>query len=151
MHVQQIQRFGFEDFQHFGGERQRVRRMIKKWITRDLNLMKENVRIAEVHANRRSIADEMNVVAARGQFLAKLGGNDAGAAVRGIAGYADSHILLTATGQVRLTHRASCAVRMTAQREHPDCKPDDPLDAERCKTVISKHGGSGAELVPRRL
>ena len=48
-------------------------------------------RIVGVHADGRGIADEMNVVAAGGEFLAELGGDDAGAAVGGIARDADAH------------------------------------------------------------
>jgi hypothetical protein len=33
----------------------------------------------------------MDVVAAGGQLLAELGGDDSGAAVSGVAGYADAH------------------------------------------------------------
>jgi hypothetical protein len=47
--------------------------------------------VVGIHADGRGVADEMNVVAAGGKFLAKLGGNDAGAAVCGIAGDANFH------------------------------------------------------------
>ena len=53
-----------------------------------------NVRVVGVHADRRGVADEVNVVPARGELLAELGGDDARAAVGGIAGYADAHNLI---------------------------------------------------------
>src|SRR5262249_15210409 len=91
MHMQQVERFGFENFDHFCGESERVRRMVEKGIRRNLNFVKMNVRIGQIHSNGRRIADEMNIVAARGEFLAKFCCHDAGAAVGGVAGDADSH------------------------------------------------------------
>jgi hypothetical protein len=55
--------------------------------------MKKDVRIVQIHADRRRIADEMNVVAAGSQFLAQFSGDHAGTAVSGVAGYANSHSL----------------------------------------------------------
>ena len=43
------------------------------------------------HADRRSVADEMNIVSASGKFHTELGGHYAGAAVSGVAGDADAH------------------------------------------------------------
>jgi len=42
-----------------------------------------DARIVRIHADRRGVADEMNVMAAGGKFHAELGGDDAGAAVSG--------------------------------------------------------------------
>ena len=53
--------------------------------------MEVDVRVVGVHADGRGVADEMDVVAAGGEFLAELGGDDAGAAVGGVAGDADFH------------------------------------------------------------
>ena len=89
--VEQIERFGLEDFEHFGGESKRVRRVIEKRIAGDFDLVKMDVRIVGIHADRRGVADEMDVVAASGEFLAEFGGDDAGAAVRGVAGDANLH------------------------------------------------------------
>ena len=44
-----------------------------------------------VHADGRGVADEVDVVTSSGKFLAEFGGNDAGAAVGGVAGYANAH------------------------------------------------------------
>ena len=65
--------------------------MVKEGIRRHLNLVKKDVRVVQIHANRRGIADEVHVVVARRKFLAEFRGNDAGAAVSRIAGYADAH------------------------------------------------------------
>ena len=48
-----------------------------------------DARRAGVEADRIGVGDEVDLVAARGQFQAELGGDDAAAAVRGIAGDAD--------------------------------------------------------------
>jgi hypothetical protein len=53
--------------------------------------MKEDVRIVQIHADGRRIADEMNVVPPGGQFLAKFSGHDARTAVSGVTGYANAH------------------------------------------------------------
>src|SRR5260370_25894647 len=65
--------------------------MVEERIGSDFHLVKGNVRVAEIHADRRRIADEMNVVAARGKLLAQLRGDHAGTAIRWIAGDADAH------------------------------------------------------------
>src|SRR6266403_4317497 len=91
MDVKQVQRLRFKNFKHLGGERQRIRWMVKEGIRRHLDLVKKDVRVVQIHANRRGVADEVNVVVARGKLLAELRGNDAGAAVSWIAGYADTH------------------------------------------------------------
>ena len=89
--VENVERFGFEDFQHFGGERERVGRVVEERVGGDLDLVEMDVRVVGVHADRRGVGDEVDVVAAGGEFLAEFGGDDAGAAVGGIAGDADAH------------------------------------------------------------
>src|ERR1700722_1910813 len=78
--VEKVQGFGFEDFEHFGGEGQRVGRMVEERVAGDFDFVKMNVRVVGVHADGRGVADEVDVVAARGELLAELGGDDAGAA-----------------------------------------------------------------------
>ena len=65
--------------------------MIEEWVAGDFDLVKMDVRVVGIHADRWSVADEMDVVAARGELLAEFGGDDAGAAVSGVAGDADFH------------------------------------------------------------
>ena len=95
MDVEEVERFGFEDFEHFGGESERVGRMIEKRVAGDLDFVEMDVRVVEIHADGRGVGDEMDVVAAGGEFLAELGSDDAGAAVGGIAGDADFHWALS--------------------------------------------------------
>ena len=66
MDVKEIELFGLENFQHFHGKRQGVRRVVEEWVGDDLSLMEVYVRAAEVHPNRRRGGDEVNVVSARG-------------------------------------------------------------------------------------
>ena len=89
--VQQVERCGFENFEHFSGERQRVRRMVKERIGDHLHFVETDAWIVGIHADRRSVADEMNFMATRGELHAELGGHDARAAVRGIASDTDAH------------------------------------------------------------
>src|SRR5260370_32936985 len=65
--------------------------MIEERIRDDFDFVEEDVRVAGVHADGRRITDEMNVVTARGKFLAQLRGDYAGAAIRWIACNADAH------------------------------------------------------------
>src|SRR5260370_35283709 len=50
-----------------------------------------DARIVWIHADRRGVADEMNVVAAGGELHAEFGGDYAGAAVGWVRGDADAH------------------------------------------------------------
>src|SRR5579863_2204462 len=82
--------------------------------------MKVNVRVVGIQADRRGIADEMNIVPARGKLHAELGGNDARAAIGGIAGDADLHfvafdalrfiLLFASKGRARLIATPSASI-----------------------------------------
>ena len=89
--VEKVERFGFENFEHFRGERQGVRRMVEERIGDDFDFVEVGALAVAVHANRRGIADEVHVVPARGELHAKLGGDDAGAAVSWVACDPDAH------------------------------------------------------------
>ena len=91
MNVKQVERFFLKDLKHFRGERQGIRRMIEQRVGDHGCLVKMNVGIILIHANGRGIGDEVDVVSAGGKLLAKFGCHDAGAAICGIAGDADSH------------------------------------------------------------
>ena len=93
MHVQEIERLGLKDLEHFGGERQRVGRVIEERVGSDFHFVEMDVRVVGVHADRRGVADEVDVVAAGGQFGAEFSGDHAGAAVGWVAGYPDAHKL----------------------------------------------------------
>ncbi len=72
VHMQQIQRLGLKDFQHLGGERQGIGWVIEQRIGRDFHFVKMRVGIVGIHADRRRVADEVDVVPARRQFRAQL-------------------------------------------------------------------------------
>src|SRR4029077_11594773 len=91
MDVQQIQLLGLEDLKHFGGECQSVRRIVEEWVGSYLDFVEKDVRVVQVHADGRGVADEMDVVAAGSQLLAELGGHDSRAAISGVAGYANAN------------------------------------------------------------
>src|SRR5882672_4284297 len=65
--------------------------MVEKRIRRHFHFVKMNVRVRQIHANRRRITDEMNIVTACGQFLTELRRHDAGAAISRVAGDANAH------------------------------------------------------------
>jgi len=89
--VEQVERFGFEDFEHFCGEGQGVGRMVEERVGDDFDFVEMDALVVGVHADGRGVADKMDVVAAGGKFHAELGGDDAGAAVGGVTGDADAH------------------------------------------------------------
>lgn len=89
--VEEVERFGLEDFEHLGGESERVGRVIEERVAGDFDFVEKDARVVGIHADGRGVADEVDVVAAGGEFLAEFGGDDAGAAVSGIAGDADFH------------------------------------------------------------
>src|SRR5882724_2642144 len=108
MDVKQVQRLRLKNFKHLGGEGQRIRWVVKEGIRCHLNLVKKDVRVVPIHANRRGVADEVDVVIACGKLLAELRGNDAGAAVSWVAGYADTHgFKVPQDAAARLTHPPS--------------------------------------------
>ena len=58
---------------------------------RHFDFVEMDARVVGVHADRGGVADEMDIVAARGELHAEFGGDDARAAVSGVTGYADAH------------------------------------------------------------
>ena len=66
MDVKKIERFGFEDFEHFCGESESVGRMVEERVGGDFDLVEVDARVVGVHPNGRSVADEMDVMAASG-------------------------------------------------------------------------------------
>ena len=91
MDVEDVEGFGLKDFQHFGGEGESVGRVVEEGVGGDFDFVEEDVRVGEVHADGRGVADEVDVVATRGELLAELGGDNARAAVGWVACDADAH------------------------------------------------------------
>src|SRR5262249_37978499 len=88
---QDVERFGLEDFEHFGGESKGVGGVVEQWVGGDVDFVVEDVRVGGIHADGRGVGNEVDVVDARGKLQDELGGDDAGAAVGGVAGDADAH------------------------------------------------------------
>ncbi len=82
--------FPLGDFGHAGGEGEVVRRVLEERVVEELNLVKVDVGFAVGKTEGRGRGDEVDIVAASGEFDAELGGDDAGATVGGIAGDADA-------------------------------------------------------------
>src|SRR5579859_3565368 len=163
--VQDVERLGLEDLQHFGGEGQGVGRVVEKRVGGHFHLVEEDVRVGEVHADRRRVADEMNVVAAGGKFLAEFGGDDAGAAISGITGDADAHgaalvlsacqvpyirllatVLLAGSG-FRVLESRTRSGRMTPPDKYPIRRrsaPERDTAARRNRADYRRGNGAGA-------
>jgi len=65
--------------------------MVKERVGNHLHFVKVEALTVEAQADRRCIANEVDLVAARGELDAELRGDDAGAAVSGVASDADAH------------------------------------------------------------
>jgi hypothetical protein len=91
VNVEEVEGFGFENFEHFCGEGESIGWMVEERVGDHFDFVEMDAGIVGIHADGRGVADEMDVVAAGGEFHAELGGDDAGAAVGGVAGDADAH------------------------------------------------------------
>ena len=84
--MEKVEGLVFENFDHFGGESEGVRRVIEERIRRDFDFVEMDVGIVEIHPNGRGVGDEMDVVAARCELDAQFGSHNPASAVRGITG-----------------------------------------------------------------
>ena len=91
VHVQEVERVDLGDLGHARGKREVVGRVLEERIVRDRDLVIADVFFAAVEAKGLRVGDEMHLVAARRELDAELGGDNAGAAVGGVAGDADLH------------------------------------------------------------
>ena len=91
MDMQQIELVLFGHLRHARRERQAVGRVLKERVVGDFDLVVEDVGpLAEANGIR--VGDEMDLVAAVGQLQAKLGGDDAAAAISRVTGDTDAHV-----------------------------------------------------------
>ena len=172
MNVEDVEGFGLEDLQHFCGEREGIRRVVEERVRGDLDFVEVNVRVVGVHADGRGVGDEVHVVAAGGELLAKLGRDDTGAAVGGIAGNADAHgrgplphVPDGTVGDVIVSHsidrnRGQACVKVDdGQSTEGQAAGDTRLDAGRGETVTrpatrrksETEAGDYAEVANRTL
>ena len=94
VNMQNIQVISSHHFSHLRCEDQIVGRVFEQRVCEDFDLVEKD---ALVHrkANRKRIADEVNVVAAPGKFLAEFSSDDAASPVSWIASDADLHSSMT--------------------------------------------------------
>src|SRR4029077_14593928 len=78
--------------------------VIEERVGCNLHFMKVDVLAVAIHANRRGVADEVNVVAALGKLHAEFGGDDARTSVGWIASDANAHL-----GSFIVSSRNPCA------------------------------------------
>jgi len=91
MDVQQIEFVELRNLGHARGQRQIVRRIFEQRVPRDLDLVIVNIRLGAGQTDGLRIGDEMNLMAAAGQFQSEFGGHDTAAAVSWITGDPDLH------------------------------------------------------------
>ena len=89
VNVEQVERVELGDLGHAGGEREVVGRVLEERVVVDVDFVKVDVGLAAVEAEGRGRGDEMDFVAARGEFDAEFRGDYAAAAIGGVAGDAD--------------------------------------------------------------
>ncbi len=91
VHVLQVKIVQLGNLSHARGQRQIVRRIIEQRIPRHFDFVIVNVGFLAAQPDGLGIGDEMNLVAALGQFETEFGGHHAAAAVGGITGDPDLH------------------------------------------------------------
>ena len=91
MDMENIERFRLENFQHLDREREGIRGVVKQRIGNHRCLVKVDSRVVGFHPDGRGVGDEIDVVAARGELLAKLRGDDPRATVGRVSGNANTH------------------------------------------------------------
>ncbi len=89
--VEEIERVELGDLGHAGGEGEVVGRVFEERVVGDGYFVEVDVGLAAGEAEGLRVGDEVDLVAAGGEFDSELGGHDAGAAVGGVAGDADLH------------------------------------------------------------
>ena len=94
VHMQQIEVLILRHLRHPRGQRQRIGRVLKQRIWRDLDLVIVDTRQSGVEPDRIRVRDEVNFVAALRELEPKFRRDDAAAAVGGITGDADLHWML---------------------------------------------------------
>ena len=93
MDVEEIERIELGDLSHAGGEGEIVGWVFEERIVGDRDFVEVDVGFAAGEAEGLRVGDEVDLMAAGGEFDAEFGGDDAAAAVGGITGDADLHRL----------------------------------------------------------
>jgi hypothetical protein len=88
--MQQVECVKLGDLRHARRQREIVRRMFEQRIVKKLHLVEMDIGLAAGEPERCGRGDEVDLVTTRGKLDAKLGGYDARATVRGVAGDTDT-------------------------------------------------------------
>ncbi len=91
VHVEKIELVELRDLGHAAGEGEVVRRVLEERVVGDGDFVEEDAVLTAGEAEGLLVGDEVDLVAAGGKLNAELCGDDAGAAVGGVAGDADFH------------------------------------------------------------
>ena len=89
--VQQVQIVVVSHFRHARRQRKTIGRILEQRIVGHFHFVIVDARRTRVQPDGIGVGNEMDLMAARGQFQTEFGGDNAAAAVRGIAGDADLH------------------------------------------------------------
>jgi len=100
--VEDVEGVELGDLGHAGGEGEIVGGVLEERVVVDLDLMEVDVLLAAGEAEGLGGGDEVDLVTACGELDAEFRGDDAGAAVGGVAGDADLHCGLLLLGGLRL-------------------------------------------------
>ena len=84
MHMEEVEVVTLGDLVHAGGEGFGVRRVLKEGIRRDLDLVVVDAGCAGVEPDRVRVGDEVDVVAAGGEFEAEFGCENAAPTIGGV-------------------------------------------------------------------
>ena len=89
--VEHVEPLVLRHVHHLGREGERVGEVLEDGVRVHPHLVEEHVLRDGPEPERHAVRDEVDLVAPRGERLAEFGGDDAGAAVDGVAGDADFH------------------------------------------------------------
>src|SRR5581483_1032920 len=107
MHVQQVEPVNLRHLGHARGQRQIVGRVVEQRIVRDLDLVKEDVRL-RLQPEWLRVGDEVHLMTALRKFDPQLGGHHPAAAVSGIARDPDLHSVSRLYSVSRLSRLPAC-------------------------------------------
>ena len=91
MYVQQVEIVQLRDLGHARGQRQIVRRIVEQRVPRHFDFVIMNIGFGSPEPDGLGVGNEMDLVAALGQFETKFGGHDAAAAVCGVTSDPNLH------------------------------------------------------------
>src|SRR5579871_280057 len=107
--VQNVQVIDFRYFRHARGQRQVIWRILKQRILRHRDFMKEDAWLLGVEADGLLVSDEMHFMATLRQLNAEFRAHHSAAAVGGITGYSDLHLVMPLRSRPLTKHPSTLA------------------------------------------